>query len=140
MFNLNAGWIMLMNSVDYAQVVNWFKQTDIDPREIILLFKDLYQTSQQLQASHVRQPPKAFLLQTLQNAQQMNKIGGNFNIEQKHAEAKEAMRGLLEIINAKYVAELRKDPNKVADFIHSKYSLMDGILKEDEKFLLKDIL
>ena len=45
MFNLNAGWIMLMNSVDYGQVVNWFKQTDIDPREIILLFKDLYQTS-----------------------------------------------------------------------------------------------
>jgi hypothetical protein len=25
MFNLNAGWIMLMNSVDYVQVVNWFK-------------------------------------------------------------------------------------------------------------------
>jgi len=48
MFNLNAGWIMLMNSVDYAQVVNWFKQADIDPREIIMLFKDLYNTSQQL--------------------------------------------------------------------------------------------
>ena len=81
MFNLNAGWIMLMNSVDYAQVVNWFKQTDIDPREIILLFKDLYMTSQQLQANHVRTPPKAFLLQTLQNNQQMNRIGGSVNIE-----------------------------------------------------------
>ena len=42
MFNLNAGWIMLMNSVDYEQVVSWFKKADIDPREIILLFKDLY--------------------------------------------------------------------------------------------------
>lgn len=65
MFNLNAGWIMLQNSVDYVQVVTWFKQTDIDPREIILLFKDLYLTSQQLQANHVRTPPKAYLIQQL---------------------------------------------------------------------------
>lgn len=50
------------------------------------------------------------------------------------------MRGLLEIINSKYVAELRKDPSKQADFIHSKYSLMDGVLITEEKFLLKDIL
>ena len=50
------------------------------------------------------------------------------------------MRGLLEIINAQYVAQLRKDPNKQAEFIHSKYSLMDGILKVEEKFLLKEIL
>ena len=67
MFNLNAGWIMLMNSVDYEQVVSWFKKADIDPREIILLFKDLFETSLKLQANHLRQRPKAYLLQTLQN-------------------------------------------------------------------------
>lgn len=65
MFNLNAGWIQLKNTVDYGQVVNWFKQTDIDPREIILLFKELYITSTQLQANHVRQPPKVNLMQVL---------------------------------------------------------------------------
>lgn len=54
MFNLNAGWIMLMNSVDYEQVVSWFKKADIDPREIILLFKDLFETSLKLQANHLR--------------------------------------------------------------------------------------
>jgi hypothetical protein len=70
----------------------------------------------------------------------MNKIPATINIEEKHKEAKEAMRGLLEIINAKYVAEIRKDSNKLAEFIHSKYSLMDGVLNVDEKFLLKDIL
>ena len=48
MFNLNAGWIMLTQTVNYAQVVEWFKETPIDPREIILLFKDLYATSTQL--------------------------------------------------------------------------------------------
>jgi hypothetical protein len=62
-------------------VVEWFKTSDIDPREIILLFKDLFQTSQQLQANHVRQPPKAFLLQTLQHLQLSNKIGSDFNVE-----------------------------------------------------------
>jgi hypothetical protein len=70
----------------------------------------------------------------------MNKIGGNFNVDQKHQEAKDAMRGLLEIINAQYVAQLRKDPNKQAEFIHSKYSLMADVLNVDEKFLLRDIL
>ena len=54
MFNLNAGWIMLMNSVDYEQVVSWFKKADIDPREIILLFKDLFETSLNLQANHLK--------------------------------------------------------------------------------------
>ena len=50
------------------------------------------------------------------------------------------MRGLLEVINSKYVAELRKDPSKQAEFIHSKYSLVCDVLKTEEKFLLKDIL
>jgi hypothetical protein len=50
------------------------------------------------------------------------------------------MRGLLEVINSKYVAELRKDPSKQAEFIHSKYSLVSDVLKTEEKFLLKDIL
>ena len=42
MFNLNAGWILLSNSLEYVKVVEWFKTSDIDPREIILLFKDLF--------------------------------------------------------------------------------------------------
>ena len=140
MFNLNAGWIQLKNTVDYGQVVNWFKQTDIDPREIILLFKELYITSTQLQANHVRQPPKVNLMQVLQNSQMMNIIPDHVNINDKHREAKEAMRGLLEIINAKYVAELRKDPSKPVEFIHSKYSFTADVLNVDDKFPMKDIL
>ena len=81
MFNFNAGWILLSNSLECVKVVEWFKTSDIDPREIILLFKDLFQTSQQLQANHVKTPPKAFLLQTLQHLQLSNKIGSDFNVE-----------------------------------------------------------
>lgn len=43
LFALDAGWQLLIHSVSsYDQVINYFKMTDVDPRELILLFKDLY--------------------------------------------------------------------------------------------------
>ena len=37
-FNLDAGWQML-NTGHPGQIKQYFKQTDVDPRELILLFK-----------------------------------------------------------------------------------------------------
>ncbi len=31
-FNIDAGWIYLMQQLDFDNVLNQFKQTDIDPR------------------------------------------------------------------------------------------------------------
>jgi hypothetical protein len=61
-------------------------------------------------------------------------------VEDKNREAKEAIRGLLEILNAKYVSELRKDPHKEAEFLTSNYSPLDKTLKHDMKVKLRDIL
>lgn len=122
-FNLDAGWQLLLNRVDYQKVVDWFKLADIDPRELILLFKDLYDSSPTIRKYHVKQQPRHFLKQLLQNIK-MNSMGADSNFDEidKHREAKEAFRGLLEILNAKYAAELRKDPNKDAEFLYSKFS------------------
>jgi hypothetical protein len=45
----------------------------------------------------------------------------------------------LEVLNAKYVAELRKDPNKEAEFTKSAFSDIAPKIRED-KYKLKDIL
>jgi hypothetical protein len=61
------------------------------------------------------------------------------DIEKKHREAKRAIRELLLIINTKYVNELRKDPNKEAEFMVSQFSdIHQKITTERKK--LRDIL
>ena len=47
MFHLDAGW-QLLNTGRPKEILNWFKNTDVDPRELLLLFKDLTTNSQAL--------------------------------------------------------------------------------------------
>lgn len=61
------------------------------------------------------------------------------DIDKKYKEARDEIRRLLEIINAKYVAELRKDPNKDAVFMVSSFSDIAQKISKDKK-KLKDIL
>jgi hypothetical protein len=60
-FNMNAAWQTLKTKLDYQEVVNLFQQTDVDPRELILLFKDLYESSKNLQNMVVGVPTSTFL-------------------------------------------------------------------------------
>lgn len=122
--------------LEYREVVNLFQNTDIDPRELILLFKDLYETSNSLKKM-VQGVQTTFLRSYLQQYFMNNQ--GTPEIEKRHKEAKDAIRGLLEVLNAKYVAELRKDPNKEAEFTKSAFSDIAPKIRED-KYKLKDIL
>jgi hypothetical protein len=65
--------------------------------------------------------PATYLRNYLQQYYNVN-IQSTPEIERRHKEAKDALRSLLEMLNAKYVAELRKDPNKEAEFMVSEYS------------------
>ena len=64
----------------------------------------------------------------------------NFDLDVKHREAKEAVQGLLEILNAKYLSELRKDVDKKAEFIYSQFSEVHYQIKKEEPKLLREIL
>ena len=52
-------------------MVNLFQQTDVDPRELILLFKDLYETSKNLQQMVVG-VPSTYLRNYLQQYYNVN--------------------------------------------------------------------
>jgi hypothetical protein len=55
-FNMDAAWQVLKLKQDYNEVVNLFQNTDVDPRELILLFKDLYETSVSLKKQVIGVP------------------------------------------------------------------------------------
>jgi hypothetical protein len=55
-------------------------------------------------------------------------------------QAKKAILTILEVLNAKYAAELKKDPEREAKFLYSKFSPVADCIKIEEKTLLKDIL
>jgi len=51
-----------------------------------------------------------------------SRSGATPDIAKRTKEGQDAIRSLLEIFNSKYVAELRKDPNKEIEFMVSTYS------------------
>lgn len=66
--NIDAGWVALIQYLDYDQVINNFKQTDIDPREIILMFKELQETSSKLAREQLLRAPSVFIPKIVENA------------------------------------------------------------------------
>jgi len=54
-------------------------------------------------------------------------------------QAQDAIRSLLEIFNSKYVAELRKDPNKEIEFMVSNFSSVASKIRRDKQ-KLRDIV
>ena len=110
----------MLNTGRPKEILYWFKNTDVDPRELLLLFKDLTVTSQVLIQDHVKTLPLNYLCDTYRKTHAQQDL--NFNLDQKHHEAKEAVKGLLEFPNAKYLADLRKDEDKKAEFMYSSFS------------------
>ena len=47
-FFLDCGWIRFINMLDFKESLNDFKSTNLDPRELILMFKDLLRDNQNL--------------------------------------------------------------------------------------------
>lgn len=137
-FDLDAAWINLKQKADFKEAVKLFQNSDVDPRELILLFKDLYDLSTSIR-KHVVGVPQVFLRNYLHQHYMQGNPNQNPDVERKYKEAREEIRRLLEIINSKYVAELRKDPNKDAEFMISQFSDIEKKINK-EKQKLKDIL
>lgn len=50
--------------------------------------------------------------------------------------------GLLEILNSKFAAEYKKDPERICQFVYSKFSPVESCIKRggETKVFMKDIL
>jgi hypothetical protein len=69
-------------------VVANFKQTDIDPREIVLLFKDYYETSTKILApENLARKPAVFVHKIIEQALMSMNQGGVTQLKDKIKEA-----------------------------------------------------
>jgi hypothetical protein len=68
-FNLDVAWQLLKNTTDFNQIVSSFAQTDVDPRELILLFQNLVQTASINFRQMFKIMPTNFLFNFLQQQQ-----------------------------------------------------------------------
>lgn len=113
-----------------------FQLTEVDPRELILLNKELYDTSAKLK-NVCLSVPDLTIKQIVSSI--ASRSGATPDIAKRTKEGQDAIRSLLEIFNSKYVAELRKDPNKEIEFMVSTYSNVAQKIRQ-EKQKLRDIV
>ena len=87
-FNMDAGWVYLINPLDFENVIANFKQTDIDPREIVLLFKEHFETSTKLLAlENLARRPTVFIQKIVEQALMNMNQGGATQQKDKIREA-----------------------------------------------------
>jgi hypothetical protein len=69
-------------------VINNFKQTDIDPREIVLLFKELQETCPKLAREQLMRAPSVFIPKIVETALANQNLSGAKYIADKIKEGK----------------------------------------------------
>lgn len=137
-FNLDAAWQLLQVRMDIERFKQMFQLTEVDPRELILLNKELYDTSAKLKNVCLSVPDYS-LRQIVTSVAQKGLLKEPLDIGRTSRQAQDAIRSLLEIFNSKYVAELRKDPNKEIEFMVSNFSSVASKIRRDKQ-KLRDIV
>ena len=121
-------------------MIDSFKQADIDPREIILMFKELYESSPKLQTKeNLVRPPTHFIPKIVESALQNSNQGGANNQMNKIREAKKYFMSLLDVLNAKFAGEVKKEAEKQVTFMYSKFSPLEACIPKT-KVYLKEML
>jgi len=64
-FYLDVGWIRLTKMLDFEGMLGDFKSADIDPRELILLYKNLLLYNQEAAARHYKSRECPYDLKTI---------------------------------------------------------------------------
>jgi len=114
--------------------------SDIDPRELIILFEDLTKDLRPALNDHIdrdRISTQNVLDRMYRKIERESQ--SPFNATDKLKKAKAAMKDLFYHLNQKYLSELRKDEDKQAEFMYSTYALNENVIKKDPK-LLREII
>lgn len=101
----------MLNTGKPDQVLQFFKNSDVDPRELIMLFKDLESDLRPYLNDHVRlNRGHVYLLERYAKENSMSENASDYTL--KHNQAKEEIKKLFHYLNQKYLSELRKDDDK----------------------------
>ena len=98
-FDLDAGWQLLLSG-EPEQAKNYLRNSDVDPRELILMIDDLRDALRPAINSHMRKkegsqvPPK-----NLEQRYNVIRHKPGFNAQSKAMEARKTIREILEHLN-----------------------------------------
>ena len=132
----------MLNTGYPEHVLQFFKMSDIDPRELIILFDDLTRDLRPALNDHIRSTRYKGLHQLYNTVrtQRVAQEDHTFEVQVKLQKAKDVIKTLFNHLNQKYLSELRKDEDKPAEFMYSTYSHNYEVIKKEERKLLKDIV
>ena len=128
--------------LDFNEMLNDFKNTDLDPRELILLYKNMLVYNIDALRKHFTRTEFNFDLETIINQYKMEQDVKDLNIEKKIIESKKVVAQILEHKNQKFTSDLRKNPNKKVKFQYSKFSPFSSLIKQEKsgEVLVKDVV
>lgn len=87
-FFLDVGWIRLTKMLDFNEMLNDFKNTDLDPRELILLYKNMLVYNIDALKKHFTRTEFNFDLETIINQYKMERNIKDLNVDKKIMESK----------------------------------------------------
>mmetsp|Transcript_16010 Transcript_16010/g.24829 ORF Transcript_16010/g.24829 Transcript_16010/m.24829 type:complete len:133 (-) Transcript_16010:1603-2001(-) len=109
-FFLDVGWIRLTKMLDFHAMVHDFKNTDLDPRELILLYKNLVVSNREAIKRNFsfKEDEFAFDLSAIIEQYKMENNRPDIKTEVKLRESKKAVAAILELKNTAFVSEIKK--------------------------------
>ena len=128
--------------IDFGACLNDFKSTDLDPRELILLYKSLLASNPDVLKRHFTTAEFGYDLKKIIDQYKLENNRPNVNTEQEILKSKKVVAAILEHKNQKFTSELNKNANKTIKFQYSKFSPFSHLIKPDRSgagVLLKDV-
>jgi hypothetical protein len=98
-FYLDVGWIRLTKMLDFNKMIDDFKSTDFDPRELVLLYKNLLGSDKASLSKHFNKTEFKFDLETIINQWKMENDRMDLKVEDKIKESKIKVCQILEQMN-----------------------------------------
>ena len=121
-FFLDIGWIRLTNMLDFNGMLNEFKRTDVDPRELVAMFKNLLLQNVDGLQKHFKSTDFKHDLKAIIEAYKFEKGKNDIDTEKKVKECKKIVAQILEHKDQRFIFELNKNPQAKIKFLYSKYS------------------
>lgn len=108
-FDLDVGWIRLTKMLDFVGMQNDFKRTELDPRELVLMYKYLLVYEKENLKKHFARTEFTFDIGTIIDRYKMENDKMGISTEKKVLESKGAVIAILEHKNLMFTSELSKN-------------------------------
>lgn len=141
-FQLDIGWIYLTKKLNFSEMMVHLKNSDQDPRELILMFDKSLLTnfSTEMLKKHFNATKFDFDIDAIIDRFMFENDQMSLNKKKKIEELRRVVIEILEHKNQQLAPDLKKGQTKSAKFQYSKFSPFAGLIKQKEAVSQVDIV